>query len=293
MPPVCPPPFHHPNRRPPPNVTLVEGNGTLIERVSLKHSNIAGLLVIGSDVTVREVLLEDLDWVGSLDFPPLQVGFGRMVCPKHAVNFDPSTCGHMLQQGEHQRTQPRMGITTNSTATAASADMGTASTSDVGAATPTAASCPVWGDAPARLRHPEGVGAAISHVTINGAGGCGIVTSQLSNEISMCKVSHAAQVGLDQAGIHADNLDAHESDLCDAHNCTKAWHHNWVYNVRDKCVRGDDGSVNMAVHHNVIFNCGGKQPRALGVSMATSRPLFFFLFFRSLLFSAFCLLLFW
>merc|ERR1719174_1738331 len=34
------------------------------------------------------------------------------------------------------------------------------------------------------------------------------------------------------------------------------WHHNWVHDGSEKCLRGDDQSANMSVHHNVIFNCG-------------------------------------
>jgi len=34
------------------------------------------------------------------------------------------------------------------------------------------------------------------------------------------------------------------------------WHHNWVHDATEKCVRADDQSRNMTVHHNVIYNCG-------------------------------------
>ena len=34
------------------------------------------------------------------------------------------------------------------------------------------------------------------------------------------------------------------------------WHHNWLHDASEKCLRGDDQSENMTVHHNVIFNCG-------------------------------------
>lgn len=196
----------------PPNVTLVEGNDTVVERVALRFSNVAGLLMIGSRVMVNEVLLEDFDWLGSLDFPPLQIGFGRMVCPLHAIHFDPSTCGHMMR---------------------------------------------LSAPPPRRLRHPHGDRARVNRVTVRHAGGCGIVASQLSHEISFSDVSLATTVGLDQAGLHIDNLDAHTNTLCDQNNCSKTWHHNWVHDIRDKCARGDDGTVDLSFHHNVVFNCGG------------------------------------
>ena len=34
------------------------------------------------------------------------------------------------------------------------------------------------------------------------------------------------------------------------------WHHNWVHDASEKCIRADDQSRNMTVHHNVAFNCG-------------------------------------
>ena len=106
---------------------------------------------------------------------------------------------------------------------------------------------------------PAGEGNLISHVTLRRFGGGGIVTSQLSNEIEYAHVHMGATIGLDQAGIHADNLNAHTSSLCTEqhpHGCGKRWHHSWVHHIRDKCVRADDGSLNTSVHHNVIWHCG-------------------------------------
>lgn len=34
------------------------------------------------------------------------------------------------------------------------------------------------------------------------------------------------------------------------------WHHNWAHNASEKCLRGDDQSRNMTVHHNVLYSCG-------------------------------------
>lgn len=34
------------------------------------------------------------------------------------------------------------------------------------------------------------------------------------------------------------------------------WHHNWVHDANEKCIRADDQSMNMSVHHNVAWGCG-------------------------------------
>jgi hypothetical protein len=36
----------------------------------------AGLKLVGNRNSVTEALLEDMTWLGSLDFPPLELGFG-------------------------------------------------------------------------------------------------------------------------------------------------------------------------------------------------------------------------
>jgi hypothetical protein len=41
-----------------------------------------------------------------------------------------------------------------------------------------------------------------------------------------------------------------------ADNCTKEWHHNWVHDCREKCMRGDDYTFQLHGHHLVIYNCG-------------------------------------
>jgi hypothetical protein len=186
--------------------------GCVVERVHLQHSNIAGLLVVGSNHTLRELLIENVDWMGSLDFPAIQIGFFSMHCNfPNASKFDPNRCGHM------------------------GADKGFG----------------VGGG-------PMGEDNLISRVTVRRFGGGGIVTSQLSNVVEYAHLYGGSTVGLDQAGIHADNLAAHTDTLCATHNCAKEWRYNWVHHIRDKCVRGDDGSLNMSVHHNIIFHCGAR-----------------------------------
>ena len=55
---------------------------------------------------------------------------------------------------------------------------------------------------------PQGEGNTITRVTVRDCGGGSIVTSQLSNEVSYCRISNGTMIGLDQAGLHADNLNA-------------------------------------------------------------------------------------
>jgi hypothetical protein len=92
----------------------------------------------------------------------------------------------------------------------------------------------------------------LDRVTVRRFGNTGIATSQLANEIRYTHVSHGGLVGGDDACIHADNTPTD----CNHNNCSKAWHHNWVHDCREKCVRCDDGSESCLVDHNVIWNCG-------------------------------------
>eukprot|EP01062_Namystynia_karyoxenos_P043886 TRINITY_DN3214_c0_g1_i2.p1 TRINITY_DN3214_c0_g1~~TRINITY_DN3214_c0_g1_i2.p1 ORF type:complete len:713 (+),score=141.68 TRINITY_DN3214_c0_g1_i2:93-2141(+) len=208
-----------PRARPPPNVTALFCNDCLIERVHLRYSNIAGIVVVGSRSTVREVLVEDTDWLGSLDFPPIQIGFAHMLCNyTNSSGFDPNACGHL-------------------------ADL----------------------ESTPNLRHPAGTDNVVTRATVRRFGASGIVTSQLSNEVSYAWLSNGTTIALDNAGIHADNLDAHTDELCRTNNCSKHWHHNWVHDIKCKCVRGDDGSLNITVDHNVIWDCDFESsPRVSG-----------------------------
>ena len=60
----------------PPNVTLVEGNRSVVERVHVRWSNNNGLKIVGNDNLVDQCLIEDVDWLATLDFPALEIGFG-------------------------------------------------------------------------------------------------------------------------------------------------------------------------------------------------------------------------
>jgi hypothetical protein len=108
-------------------------------------------------------------------------------------------------------------------------------------------------------RDPYGEGNVVTMATVRRFGNAGIVTSQLANEISFSHVYDGGLVGTDDACVHADNTYTTCQNLtlplADRANCTKVWHHNWVHDCREKCMRGDDYTVGLSGHHNVIWNC--------------------------------------
>ena len=182
----------------PPPTTLVAGNDSLVEKLHLQGSATGGVKLIGWRNTLREALVEDVCWLGSLDYPAVEIGFGEQ--------------------------QP----------TLLAASSGWRS---------------VYGD--------DNV---VTRVTVRRMGNAGIVTSQLSNNVSLALVSEVGLIGLDHAGIHADNSPATCMDWtlpqAQRANCVKIWHHNWVHDAREKCMRGDDFNLNLTAHHNVLWNCG-------------------------------------
>lgn len=212
----------------PPTVTSLFCNDCVAERLSIRYSNIAGVLSIGSGNTMRELLIEDNNWFGTLDFPGIQVGFGHMVCKyTNASTFDPAACGHMLSS-------PSL------------------LTSDPGR----------------RLGHIAGFNNVIERVSMHRFSNDGIVTSQFSNEVSYVWLKNGTNIGLDSAALHADNLDSgKEFGLCYRNNCTKHWHHNWIHSHQEKGMRGDDASFNMTVNNNVIYDCALLVPRASGAGI--------------------------
>jgi uncharacterized lipoprotein NlpE involved in copper resistance len=227
-------------------VTTLSGNDSLIERLHLQHSSITGLLLLGNRNTARDILIESTNWLGSLDFPAVQIGFAAMLCNNsNATNFDPAVCGH-----------DRRLLATSTR------KLGTSAAS-------------MWYHG----RRPAGEGNVLTRLTVARTGGGAVVTSQFSNEVSWSRIVDGQLIGLDQAGIHADNLGAHgfpqdAAPLCalpetnsrtligpqSGGNCSKQWHHNWIFRQREKCVRGDDGTVGLSVHHSVIYDCGLGSP---------------------------------
>jgi hypothetical protein len=60
---------------PPPNHTIFEADNSAVRNLALRHSNAAGLKVVGSNNSLSELLIERCDWLGTLDYPPLEIGF--------------------------------------------------------------------------------------------------------------------------------------------------------------------------------------------------------------------------
>jgi hypothetical protein len=228
-----PQPFH---RGPPPNITLLEGNNNTISRVALRYSNSAGLKVVGSNNRLEELLILDTDWLGTLDYPPLEIGFGNDCDSSEIRSANASGCKDV---------PPFPGFARDSIE-AIPIMQGT------------------LGNEVKMQMYPRnifGTNNTITRATVGRSGSAGIVTSQLSNEVSFSHVFGAGLIGLDDAGIHADNSRANGVH-CAGERCVKVWHHNWVHNCKAKCVRGDDFTKNLTVHHNVIWNCG--EPKSDG-----------------------------
>eukprot|EP01065_Artemidia_motanka_P019575 TRINITY_DN232_c0_g4_i2.p1 TRINITY_DN232_c0_g4~~TRINITY_DN232_c0_g4_i2.p1 ORF type:complete len:737 (+),score=181.83 TRINITY_DN232_c0_g4_i2:78-2288(+) len=183
---------------PMPDGTIIVGDGNVLERLILRYSNNWGLYIVGSRNVLRDVFIESTCWLGTLDMPPITIGFS-----KHNPGGGPSA------ETESDYVQ--------------------------------------------RYFIPQGDGNVIERATVRFFGNSGIVTSQMSNEIRLTHVSEGGLLGGDDACIHAAN----PQTPCDSWaNCSKHWHHNWVHNCREKCVRCDDRSRNCSIHHNVVFNCG-------------------------------------
>jgi hypothetical protein len=53
-------------------------------------------------------------------------------------------------------------------------------------------------------------------------------------------------------GVHADN--SHAPCGLNHTHCIKEWHHNWVHDCEAKCMRGDDYTKNLSMHHNVTVH---------------------------------------
>ena len=175
----------------------------------LRYANNAGLKIVGNDNVVENILIEDVDWLGTLDFPALEIGFAQWSPGMTPGNVPPPP--KLLRDDVGNQMYPR----------------------------------PTYGQ---RNR--------ISKATVRRFGNAGIVTSQLANEISYSHVYDGGLIGNDDACVHADN-----SMTCCGYpkcsdNCTKEWHHMWVHDCREKCMRGDDYTWSLHGHHLVVWNCG-------------------------------------
>ena len=59
-----------------PPVPTLQGNDSVVRNFTVRYSQGGGLKVVGSRNVVEEALLEDSSWLGSLDFPVIELGFG-------------------------------------------------------------------------------------------------------------------------------------------------------------------------------------------------------------------------
>ena len=68
-------------------MTLLQGNDCVLDKVHLRYSNNAGILMVGSGHLVSDTLVESTDWLGSLAFPPLKIGFSRHLANNGELAF--------------------------------------------------------------------------------------------------------------------------------------------------------------------------------------------------------------
>jgi hypothetical protein len=90
-----------------------------------------------------------------------------------------------------------------------------------------------------------------NHTTVNRStvayfGNAGVVTHGSFNVVSFSHIHHGGLTGNDTALLYTGSPKTHGT----------VWHHNWVHNGSEKCVRGDDQTRNLTVHHCVVFQCG-------------------------------------
>lgn len=112
----------------------------------------------------------------------------------------------------------------------------------------------------------EGTQTNVTRCTVRNFGNAGVVTSIANSlphksgepqkppepmarrhlEVAYCHIYHGGLIGKDSAALYTGGWSA----------AGLHWHHNWVHDASEKCVRADDQSRNISVHHNVMFNCG-------------------------------------
>jgi len=183
-------------------VPSLSGNGSVIRHVRVQHSAGGGLSMHGSHNLLEDSLFDDLDWLATLDYPPLAVGFNART---------PTTADELDSVMSSQQ---------------------------------------------------YGINNTVTRITMRRVGNAGVVTTELSSTVSYSHIHAVGLVATDLAGIHVDHNDAAQlcSDdrvpLADRH-CHKEHHHNWIHDVSEIGIRGDDDNIGLHCHHNVIWNCAG------------------------------------
>ena len=163
--------------------TLLAGANSTIQDTVLRMSNAGGLAVRGDNNTVRNVLIDRTDWLGTLTFCPLSVQGNQNSVLNTTVRYFGNA-----------------GVVTGIPNTA-----------------------PGPPQLPPMAMRGRRLTVAYSHIHHGGLIG------------SDSALLYAGS-GWGTAGLH--------------------WHHNWIHHATEKCLRGDDQSRNMSVHHNVVFDCG-------------------------------------
>ena len=234
-----------------PAQTVLQGDDGSLERLHMRYAQNGGLKIVGNRNVITEFLAEDMTWLGSLDFPPLMLGFG-FANPTAELN------------GGHSSTnQPQLSSTRGSTAEIEEEEEEEEREKEEGEEE---------GDGEEMARTPWsgvfvggvdptlGNDNVVRRATLRRFGEMGIVTSQRSNELSYLHVHDGGLIGLDHACVHADNTFVscmnYSLPAAQRTNCSKTWHHSWVHDCREKGVRGDDFNLNLTMHHLVVWNLG-------------------------------------
>jgi len=165
--------------------TSVHGTNNTIVNFTLSNTNNHGLKVGGRGNNITNCLIDNTDWLGTLEYAPLAVS---------GLHTTVSRC-----------TVRRFG--------------------NAGVVT----------SIPNQLPHAAGEPQKPPYSMVN-----------RWLEVSHCHIHHAGLIGKDTAALYTGGWAS----------AGLIWRHNWVHDASEKCVRADDQSRNMSVHHNVIFNCG-------------------------------------
>jgi len=89
-------------------------------------------------------------------------------------------------------------------------------------------------------------GTQILHATARFFGNAGIVVDNGGNRVGYSHAHHGGLIGLDSALVYTGS--------CLDRNTT--FDHIWAHHAREKCIRFDDQSRHVTVHHCVAFDCG-------------------------------------